>query len=116
MSEELKHALALTDFGPCRTSPSPEKWIELASPMCQHCREGEDVSVAAGRILAAEVRRLTATNAGLLEALRGVIETLDAHDAVCYDCDRSGETYCDCLDGVILKARAAIAGAEKGAV
>ena len=48
-----------------------------------------------------QIKRLTA-------ALTGVLDTLSAHDAIAYDCDRSGNTYCDCIERVTKKAREAL--------
>jgi len=54
----VSESLALVDFGPCRLSARPAKWIEVAGPMCKHCEDGESVDHAAARILAAEYRRM----------------------------------------------------------
>jgi hypothetical protein len=51
---EVSDALALVDFGTART----KEWMDVAEPMCAHCAGTENVDQAAGRILAAEVRRL----------------------------------------------------------
>jgi hypothetical protein len=48
----LADALALVDFGACRDSGRPAKWIEVAEPMCAHCKGSEDVNLAAARIIA----------------------------------------------------------------
>lgn len=59
MSEEtqLKDALSLVDFGPCRGAERPHDWIKVASPMCAHCIGIEDVNLAAARIIAAAYRK-----------------------------------------------------------
>ena len=49
--------------------------------------------------LIAEVKRLR-------EALTDLVGTLDAHETESLDCDRRGETYCDCLAKSKTKARA----------
>jgi hypothetical protein len=51
----LNCALALVDFGACRDG-DPADWINVASPMCDHCIGSEDVNLAAARILAAAYR------------------------------------------------------------
>ena len=56
----LDAALALVDFGPCRGAERPQDWINVASPMCAHCEEAEDVNLAAARIIAAEYRKALA--------------------------------------------------------
>lgn len=48
-----------------------------------------------------QIERLTA-------ALNGVLDTLSQHDAIAYDCDRSGNTYCNCIERVTKKAREAL--------
>ena len=52
----LRDALALVDFGPCKTADRPQDWVNVASPMCAHCEGVEDVNLAAARIIAAEYR------------------------------------------------------------
>lgn len=54
----LEAAEALIDFGPCRGSINPARWMELASAVCPHCILIENVDQAAGRIVLAELRRL----------------------------------------------------------
>jgi hypothetical protein len=56
----LDAALTLVDFGPCRGSERPQDWINVAGPMCAHCRVAEDVNLAAARIIAAEYRKALA--------------------------------------------------------
>lgn len=58
MSEEqqLKDALALVDFGACRDG-DPADWINVASPMCDHCIGLEDVNLAAARIITDAYRK-----------------------------------------------------------
>jgi hypothetical protein len=56
----LDAALALVDFGPCKTADRPQDWINVASPMCAHCEGVEDVNLAAARIIAAEYRKALA--------------------------------------------------------
>jgi hypothetical protein len=48
----LEAALALVDFGPCRGAKRPQDWVNVASPMCEHCIGEEDVNLAAARIIA----------------------------------------------------------------
>lgn len=52
----VEAALALVDAGPLKTPA----WLIQAEAICCHCHRYEDVSMAAARILAAEVRRLRA--------------------------------------------------------
>jgi len=47
----LKDALALVEFGPCRGSGHPADWLKVASPVCRYCADGEDVNLAAARII-----------------------------------------------------------------
>jgi len=54
----LSDALALVDFGPCRGSAEPAKWMLFAGPMCAHCADLENVDQAAARILAAAYKEL----------------------------------------------------------
>ena len=54
----LDDALALVDFGPCKTANRPQDWINVAGPMCAHCEGVEDVNLAAARIIAAEYRNV----------------------------------------------------------
>ncbi len=56
-------ALALVDAGPLKTPA----WLIPAAAMCCHCQRYEDVSIAAARILAEEVRRLRGENAPIAE-------------------------------------------------
>ncbi len=56
MTTEIEDALALVDTVPAKTI----EWMVPAGKMCQWCQPREDVSEAAARILAAEVRRLRA--------------------------------------------------------
>jgi len=56
----LDAALALVDFGPCRSAERPQDWINVAGPMCAHCEGAEDVNLAAARIIAAEYRKALA--------------------------------------------------------
>ncbi len=64
----LRDALALVDFGPCRSHPAPSQWLMVSAPMCAHCVGIENVDQAAGRIIAAEYRRLEA----VLEAIEEI--------------------------------------------
>jgi len=52
----LTAALALVDFGACEKAARPQDWVNVASPMCAFCEEGEDVNLAASRIIAKEYR------------------------------------------------------------
>lgn len=63
---ELSDALALVDFGACRDG-DPAEWINVASPMCKHCKGTEDVNLAAARIIAVEYRRLESTLSAIEE-------------------------------------------------
>ena len=38
------------------------------------------------------------------QAVENLVDTLRSHDAISYDCDRSGEKYCNCLDKAIQHA------------
>jgi len=57
-SAAVEQALALIDFGPCRSHPQPGEWFKVSAPMCAHCIGIENVDQAAGRIIAAEYRRI----------------------------------------------------------
>ena len=54
----LDAALALVDFGPCRSGARPQDWLDVAGPMCAHCEELEDVNLAAARIIATAYRNV----------------------------------------------------------
>lgn len=41
-------------------------------------------------------------------ALAALVGTIAAHETRSEDCDRRGETYCDCLDRAVEQARAAL--------
>ena len=56
----LESALALVDFGPCKTANRPQDWINVAGPMCAYCEGVEDVNLAAARIIAGEYRKAQA--------------------------------------------------------
>ena len=56
----LDAALALVDFGPCKTAARQQDWMTVASAMCAHCEGAEDVNLAAARIIAAEYRKALA--------------------------------------------------------
>ena len=47
----LADALALVKFGPCKSAERPQDWVNVASPMCAHCLDCEDVNLAAARII-----------------------------------------------------------------
>ena len=51
----LDLAFALLDCGPKRKS-DPQKWTDAAYALSEHCRDGEDVSETAMRILGAAYR------------------------------------------------------------
>ena len=55
---ELDAALALVDFGPCRTAARPQDWIAAVTPIFAYSKDFEDVNLAAARIIAAEYRRV----------------------------------------------------------
>jgi hypothetical protein len=59
-NQQLKDALALVDFGACKDAERPQEWINVASPMCDHCIGTEDINLAAARIITAEYRKLLA--------------------------------------------------------
>lgn len=40
-------------------------------------------------------------------ATRHLIEVIEAHEVQTLDCDRSGRTYCDCLERAVKKAKSA---------
>lgn len=56
----LEDALALVDFGPCRSAERPQDWMIVASPMCAHCVGTENVDQAAARIIAEAYRKTLA--------------------------------------------------------
>lgn len=61
----------------------------------------------------ADYMALHAQRDELLEALKKLLGVLDAHEVVTMDCDRRGDTYCDCLDTVKIKSIAAIRRVEE---
>jgi hypothetical protein len=67
----LDDALALVDFGPCKTADRPQDWINVAGPMCKHCEGVEDVNLAAARIIADEYRKLLAESEEMLAPMAG---------------------------------------------
>jgi hypothetical protein len=69
----LRDALALVDFGPCKTADRPQDWMNVASPMCAHCEGVEDVNLAAARIIAAEYR-VAADKVARLQALHDCMD------------------------------------------
>jgi hypothetical protein len=48
----LTASLELVSFEQATGSSSPKDWMKVALPMCQYCRECEDVNMAAARIIA----------------------------------------------------------------
>jgi hypothetical protein len=73
----LDAALALVDFGPCKTAARPQDWINVAGPMCAHCEGVEDVNLAAARIIAAEYRKALS----VIEAIEArYIDGEDTHE------------------------------------
>jgi hypothetical protein len=48
--------------------------------------------------------------AGLEEALGDMLGTLDAHTVVTENCDGTDDKYCDCVDRITRKAKAALTG------
>jgi hypothetical protein len=59
--------------------------------MCAHCVGIENVDQAAGRIIAAEYRKLERENLQMLDALKGVLGAWGGHmrddDCGCADCE-----------------------------
>lgn len=74
---------------------------------------GDYVETDFARGLEKELAALRTENERLRDALVALTVTLESHDAISYDCDRSGETYCDCLDRVVFKATQALASERK---
>jgi len=80
----LRDALALVDFGPCKTADRPQDWMMVASPMCAHCEGVEDVNLAAARIIAAEYRKSQAALEHVWTMHGG---QMPHDDCMCDDCE-----------------------------
>jgi hypothetical protein len=45
----------------------------------------------------------------LYTQVKRLVEVLNSHDAVCMNCDRDGEKYCDCLEAPLKAVKAVLA-------
>lgn len=89
-------------------SPDP-----YAMPVCEKCytkayQSHVDSVKSENSLFRKKAAALEKYNGTLTEALENLVGTLRAHDAISYDCDRSGETYCDCLDKALKQAELVI--------